>query len=237
MTIKKFAFQILMLVLFIIVLTPDVFAIPTLQVYIEGSVYYGSPEESWITTSSSFRLWVLGDVESYGTIADVKLAFAYPTNEQGGSVTITPTTTSMITDPSVPINPYGPVYGSDGTVPSLGDGSPLPAHGIYGPGTSWTSYRLGDFTLTDSPIGDYIFSVPTTFSSSGQVNVYDVSVSGYSWVHFDAFDHIVVGQNHANYKFAPFSHDAGVVPEPTSFMLLGLGLLGIAGLKRKKKIR
>lgn len=228
---KRALLVFILLIALVFTFYQSAFAIPALQLYIEGSNYDAS-EESWITTASSFKLWVLGDVKSYGTIFDIKLAFAYPTGEIG-SVSYSPTTTGLLTDPSVPINPYDQVNGADGTVPLLGDGSPLPTHGIYGPGTSWTSYRTGDLTLTDSPIGDFITTFPSSFPSSGQINVYDVTVSGYSSVHFDAFDHIVVGQNHANYKFAPFSHDASVIPEPASFMLLGLGLLGIIGLRRR----
>ena len=33
--------------------------------------------------------------------------------------------------------------------------------------------------------------------------------------------------------FAPFSHDAETVPEPGSLLLFGIGMVGLAGARRK----
>jgi hypothetical protein len=60
-------------------------------------------------------------------------------------------------------------------------------------------------------------------------------------IHFDLYDHVLAG-NHIQYVKAPFSHDAqaGVVPEPSSLVLLGLGAGGLVGLgwrrSRRKKV-
>lgn len=110
----------------------------------------------------------------------------------------------------------------------------LPSHGIYGGGTKFFEWNLGDFTLTDSLTGDIITSFPSSFPSTGQINVYTVDVSGFTVVHFDAYDHFVEAKNHGDYKFAPFSHDAGVVPEPASLLLFASGLVGLGLLGRKK---
>jgi hypothetical protein len=121
-------------------------------------------------------------------------------------------------------------------VPVRGDGSLLPTHGIYGPGVSFLEYDLGDFSLTDSPIGDYQ-GVPTSFPDVGQINVYSVTITGYeSGVHFDTYDHTVTGKDGAQvkYVFAPFSHDAEV-PEPTAALLLlaSGATYGLAGRRRR----
>src|SRR5678816_3675014 len=55
-------------------------AVPELQIYIEGATY-DSASETWVATSTSpFRLWVIGNVAGEGgkgPLYDVKLAAAY----------------------------------------------------------------------------------------------------------------------------------------------------------------
>ena len=216
-------------------------AIPLLQLYIEGATYQGSTQ-TWVTTSSSFRLWVIANVSGPGGsggvgIEDVRLATAFLTSESG-TISLTATTTGLVTDPSTPSAPTVMLgLGADGTQPEMSDGGLLPTHGIYGAGTSFTQYSLGNMLSTDSPIADFggpIF--PGSFTANrAQINAYDVVVTGYTQVHFDAFNH-VVGETHS--KFAPFSHDAGgtPTPEPGTVLLLGSGIFAAAsaGFRRRK---
>jgi hypothetical protein len=206
-------------------------ALPTLQLYIEGATY-DPTTETWVIGKSEFVLWVIGDVQKFGTIYDVKLAAAVRSNESG-TITLTPTTTSLVEDPSSPPDPTPTENfpSPDGAVPIMHGGRPLPSHGIYGPGVKFYEWSLGNFTLTDSPIGDFTNGFPTEFPKYGQINAYIVTISGFSWVHFDAYGYIVKPNPGEKPVFAPFSHDATYTPEPAAFVLL---LFGGALLLRRK---
>lgn len=228
-------------------------AVPNLQVYIPGATYNTDEDvQTWITTSSSFDLWVIGALdkrtsrfrESDGTyteniIRNVTLAVAF--TGVGGTITFTPKTTGLTPDPSTPSDPGVAVWGS-------GINQPLKTHSIY-PAT-WANYSLGDFTLQDSPVGDFANSgtgyafptYPIDFVNNGQINVYSVSVTGWERVHFDVFAPLsydaVPTDGPSAYHIAPYSHDGGyanVVPEPGTFILLGGGLLGVAFLRKRLK--
>lgn len=200
-------------------------AIPTLQLYIPGATY-DDADETWVISSNQFELWVIGDGKAM-PIEDVYLAAAYATGETG-SIALTPVGGSTALAVSL--------SGGDDTVPLMGDGSPLPSHGIYGPGTSWFSYFLGDFTSDAETIYDY--TTGTAGTGTGQINKYNVDVTGYSsGLHFDAYDHVAAG-NHTKHVFAPNSHDAGStnpVPEPGTVMLLGAGFLSLAIYTKRRK--
>lgn len=208
-------------------------AIPELQLYIEGAQYDTNTDTWFYSAGGNPILWVLGNVEATEGIFGVKLTAAVPTDETG-SITLTPTTATGWTDPLAPVLPTLDGFYQDDT-PMLGDGSALPGHGIF-PGDFY-QWSIGDFTLEDSPIGDFTQGLCPTGTCAtpdmGQINAYIVEISGYSSVHFDSFDHIV-SNNNAGYKyvFAPPSHDAEV-PEPNTLLLVGSGLLGLGLMGRR----
>lgn len=218
---------------------------PTLQLYIEGATYDDSSETWVVEGGTTFNIWAIGNLADgparYG-IYDVKLAVAY---ENGANTTIalTPTTTAGFggfTDPSTPIAPVFSKTVTDGSLPKLGSGANIPSHGVYGAGTDWTEYGLGNFTIADSPCGDFIDVLPTPGDLGCQINAYAVTITGgaSSWIHFDLYDHIYTRSTARHFKYvkAPFSHDGEYesVPEPATVLLFGSGLLGLSFNLRRR---
>jgi len=188
-------------------------AIPALQIYIDGATY-DTQSQTWVTTNNDFDLWVVGDVSQSGSIYEVKLAVSF-FGLGGGVFTLTPATTSRVTDPSLPA---APVLLGSGT----GNHPVLPVHGIFGDPTlhHWENYVLGDFSAQDSPVANFNGSetFPTSFPDHGQVNVYHVHVEGWNKVHFDAYDHTVDSMNgKETFWKTPGSHDGELPLQPTSW--------------------
>lgn len=237
-------------------------AIPVLQIYLEGATY-DSVTDTWVFDASSgdpIRLWTIGNIDGSGgsgaPILDVKLAAAYSSSSPGPvTITLTPTTTGGFggfTDPSTPAAPTFIQTKTDGSSPLLSDGTSLPAHGIYGAGTDWQEFLLGDFSLTDSPVADFSGAVPVPApigTNEAQINVYDVVITGTDLVHFDLYNHIE-GAPHAKAINAPFSHDGettdggggggggggapGPIPEPITAAMGLMSLLGLGFVTRRR---
>jgi hypothetical protein len=231
-------------------LSSTAMAIPQLQIYIEGATY-DTETEKWVVDASSgdtITLWVIGNVSGpggQGGISDVHLVAAY--QEDGGSApTIDPTqigggsgSYDGFTDDAI-----------SGDIQDTQTGSGLPPpddlapHGVYGEGTSWTDWSLGDFTDSDDSIADFNGQspLPTPLEEGGQINAYDITLTGDGLVYFDVYGTIPAGDNPGRGRgpgertvFAPYSHVARTnVPEPATALLLGAGLIGIVALGRKK---
>ncbi|MFH1678445.1 MAG: choice-of-anchor N protein [Candidatus Omnitrophota bacterium] len=185
------------------------FAVPNLQIYIDGGTY-DTTSQTWVTSSSNFELWVIGAKRA---MHEVKLAIAVPSSN-GGTVTVNLTEIVISTTPGTPI---------------MGNGSSLPSHSIYS--TYFGIYDVGNFDLSQTV---YDMQPGETGSANGEIKKFSVLVSGYDWVHFDAYGHYHKCCK-IHYRKAPFSHDAEyVIPEPGSLLLLGSGLLGLMAFRKNR---
>lgn len=201
-------------------ITTNALALPTLQLFIEDARYDGTNQEdpeTWAKLGTdSFRLWVLGDVDPTFRMRDVKFVASFD-DGLAPVLVFTPTTTGGAggyTDTTTPVavtGPFGsPLTFGDGTNNAeqwaTNTGGPMEAHGILTTGRTAVEWNLGDFTSMDSQLGDtQPISGPGIFNGTGwypafagsvnnyemgQINVYDIAVSGLpvgAKVHFDVY--------------------------------------------------
>ncbi|MBN2070080.1 MAG: choice-of-anchor N protein [Candidatus Krumholzibacteriota bacterium] len=213
-------------------------AVPKLQTYITGSDYYynySGDEDSWVTTSGNFDLKVVGywdpmvptttsglDSEMLAFRPDYDYMEVYvvvnvPTG-QSGTVWIN----------GVEINTFYN-YGDAGlasAAPSWYNKTMLPS--IH----NFNFYRVGEMDNLRANAWHYDEGIIHE-QGWGDEALLDVVVRGFEFANFDAIGIDSYGKRYVS----PNSHDASyfATPEPGTLSLLGLGLLGIAPLLRRKK--
>lgn len=258
-------FKIMLAVTVLFFTSNPLFAVPTFQTYIVGSEAgdYNGDQDTWFTTDSSFNLIVVG---SYGPktlepLTEVTLLVSVPQG-QTGEITITggDGVTLLHTAPSVPgpsgfynpktdadtevlSNETGNTSGFDGylTKNFLPDEVTFNNHyPLQNDVSDFILYGIGDF-YNLGPIHNYNADNggSITLEGEGQEKTFEVSVSGFSWVHFDAYGFEVTDNGkviRATWDINPGSHDATFIPAPGAILLGGTGLVLVGWLRRRRTL-
>jgi hypothetical protein len=207
---------------------------PTFQVwspdYEYAGDYYIDPEngdadqDTWFVKSDetgSFELWAIGAYHPEVTLEQVKLLVSVPDGETG-TITIAPLYGTA--DPSLE-----GTYTDTSFLPvtTFNNHYPLKADVA-----DFIVYDIDPFTNAGDPISEYDAEnggVITPTSSTGQINEYLVTITGYSWVHFDLY-----GLTDKGWEMNPASHDTTWLPAPGAVLLGSIGVCFVGWLRRRR---
>jgi hypothetical protein len=213
-------------------------AIPVLQLDASNGWYYSGPSgvydtETIIAPDDAFTLYALLTPNGQNTFNDydqqyfISMAVWPPTSSVPGFGSFTFNSTTINAGSLTPGRPLN-----------------LPSHGVFD--TLYYEYgfffdindTVGTYNTQDDPGGFGTFPGSDTWYASFGVDTSGIG-SDYK-IHFDLYSKIYNDKKGVWEidKFAPFSHDAqsngSPVPEPPTMLLLGSGLIGLAGFGRKK---
>lgn len=227
-------------VLMVLAVAIPVSAVPKLQTYIVNSQYsiYHAPLDfcSWVSNSNNFDLKVVGywdesacmDISS-ATGLSVTSAPAYDYLDCYLAMSVPRDQSGQIYVNGVEISAFEKWFNAipAGTSPSLA--IPLTGPSI---GARYSFLDIGSINNSQMNASHYGFGQVYSPGWGDEIAL-KVVVRGFTWAHFDAIGVDSYGNTITNSQFHDSSYYA--TPEPSTLSLLGLGLLGIVPILRRKK--
>ena len=237
-------------------------AIPTFQTYIDGGSAgtLGGDEDTWFVYTNSFTLYVVG---AYGpktqSIDGVTLLVSVPEGEIGtiSFSTLDEPPLLLTTTGQGSTSEVNPIRDADKYV--LSDVAGYSGYGTINTNTflpdnlslnnhyplkddiaDFIIFELGSFSSDESNLYDYNAEdgTITPTGASGEQKEYDITFTGFSWVHFDVYGLVTDEKGSkivSTWDNSPGSHDATAVPEPSTLLLLTTGFgMTVLFLRRKR---